>query len=136
MCFDTRPQSDEAIAAYRKFLTGAQLNETPLGGSYRKRASVLQRRMRVLSARIEDYQRRGGEMSLNEPRVKRPEEDIPEEDIPEEDIKDGRLDAMTRELGFIDATMSSNLRVKSTLNRRGQAGAHSRFPSNELQPRC
>jgi hypothetical protein len=43
MCFDTRPQSDEAIAAYRKFLTGAQLNETPLGGSYRKSASVLRR---------------------------------------------------------------------------------------------
>jgi hypothetical protein len=126
MCFDTRPQSDEAIAAYRKFLTGAQLNETPLGGSYRKSASVLRRRMRVRSARIEDYQRRGGEMSLNEPRVKRSEEDI----------EDGRLDAMTRELGFIDATMSSNLRVKSTLNRRGQAGAHSRFPSNELQLRC
>lgn len=62
-------------------------------------------------------------MSLNDPRVKRPEEDM----------KDGRLDAMTNELDFIDATMSSNLRVKSTLNRRGQVGAHSRFPSNELQ---
>lgn len=49
-------------------------------------------------------------MSLNERRVKRPEEDM----------RDGRLDAMTNELDFIDATMSSNLRVKSTLNRRGR----------------
>lgn len=47
MFVDTGPQSDEAIAACRKFLTGVHLNETPCVGSYRKSASVLQRPMRV-----------------------------------------------------------------------------------------
>ena len=97
--FRRATESDEAAAAYRKFLRGARLDEVPLAQSYRGRNSVLQGLMRALPGRIESYRRAGGDLRLIQPQIKRLEENM----------KDGRLDAMKQELDLIEATIDSKV---------------------------
>ena len=101
--FRRATEGDEAIAAYRKFLSGVRLDETPLAQSYRSPQSALQSRMRALPGRIESYRRAGGDLRLIQPRIEQLEADM----------KDGRLDAMTRELDLIDATINAKVQAKS-----------------------
>ena len=88
-------ESNQALAAYRKFLHGARLEEKPLAQSYRGEVSILQSRMRALPERLESYRRAGGDPQLIQPLVQRLEEDM----------KTGRFDAMKQELDLIDATI-------------------------------
>jgi hypothetical protein len=104
--FRRATESEQALAAYRKFLRGVRLNEKPLAQSYRSGPSVLQTRMRALPGRIESYQRAGGDLSLIEPHVKQLEQDM----------TDGRFDAMTRELDLIEATINSSAGSQSQLD--------------------
>ena len=102
--FRRATESEEALAAYRKFLRGERLDEKPLDQSYRSGRSFLQKLMRALPARIESYLRAGGDPRLIQPQVKRLEENM----------KEGRLDAMKQELDRIEATIASKIEGKST----------------------
>jgi len=102
--FRRATESEEAVAAYRKFLRGTPLDETPLAQSYSGGPSILQNRMRALPGRIENYRRAGGDPRLIQPQIKRLEENM----------KDGRLDAMRQELDLIDATIDSKIGGKPT----------------------
>ncbi|MGH6842584.1 MAG: hypothetical protein ACREDV_10915 [Methylocella sp.] len=95
--FRRAAESDEAVAAYRKFLRGARLDEAPLAQSYRGRDTVLQSRMRALPGRIENYRRAGGDLRQIQQRTKQLMQNM----------KEGRLDAMKQELDFIEATIDS-----------------------------
>lgn len=97
--FRRATEGDEAVAAYRKFLRGAHLDEAPLAQSYRRSDSVLQTRMRALPGRIESYRRAGGDLRLIQPQIKRLTENM----------QDGRFDAMTQELDLIEATIDSKV---------------------------
>ncbi len=103
--FRRATEGDEALAAYRKFLRGARLDETPLAQSYRGGRSILQSLMRALPARIESYLNAGGDPRVIQPRVKRLEENM----------KDGRLDAMKQELDVIEATIDAKLGGQSNV---------------------
>ena len=101
--FRRATEGRDAAAAYRKFLQGARLEETPLAQSYRDDRSVLQKLMRALQGRIESYIRAGGDTRLIQPRINRLEQDM----------RDGRLDAMKQELDQIEATIDSKLGTAS-----------------------
>jgi len=115
--FRRATEGDESVAAYRKFLRGIRLEETPLAQSYRGGRSVLQSLMRALPARIESYLHAGGDPRVIQPRVKRLEENM----------KDGRLDAMKQELDVIEATIDAKLEGKPN------AGAPTGFDTAALQ---
>lgn len=105
--FRRAAESDEAVAAYRKFLRGARLDETPLAQSYRRSDTVLQTRMRALPGRIENYRRAGGDLGLLQPRTK----------LLMQNLKEGRLDAMQQDLDFIEATIDSKVGGISNVGR-------------------
>jgi hypothetical protein len=115
--FRRATESDEAAAAYRKFLRGARLNETPLAQSYRRSPTVLQSHFRALPGRIESYLRAGGDPRLIQPQVKQLEEYM----------KDGRLDATKQLLDQIVAIIDSKVEGKS------DAGASKTFDVAALQ---
>ena len=100
--FRRATESDEAIAAYRKFLRGARLEEKPLADSYRNRLSTLQKLMRALPALIEKYLHLGGDPQVIQSQVK----------VLEEDMKGGRGDAMRKQLDLIEATINSKVEDK------------------------
>jgi len=93
--FRRATENDEALAAYRKFLEGAPLDEKPLAESYQSGPSLLQRRLRALQGLIERFRRSGGDLYLIQPHMQQLEEDM----------KEGRLDAVSRELDVIEATI-------------------------------
>lgn len=97
--FRRATEADESMAAYRKFLRGARLDEKPLAQSYRVGPSALQRRLRALPDRIESYRRAGGDPRLIQPQIKRLEEAV----------QDGRFDAMQQELDLIEAAIDLKL---------------------------
>lgn len=97
--FRRATEGDEAVEAYRKFLRGDRLDETPLAQSYRRSDSVLQTLMRALPGRIESYRSAGGDLRLIQPQIKRLEENM----------HDGRFDAMKQELDSIEATIDSKV---------------------------
>jgi hypothetical protein len=101
--FRRATESDEAVAAYRKFLRGARLDETPLAQSYLRSNSVLQSRMRALPGRIESYRQAGGDLRLIQPQIKQLTQNM----------KEGRFDAMKQELDLIEATINSKVGGKS-----------------------
>ncbi len=107
--FRRATESDEAVAAYRKFLRGARLNETPLTQSYQRRPNVLQSHMRALPGRIESYLRAGGDPHLIQPQVKQLEEYM----------KDGRLDAMKQLLDQIETIVDSKVEGKPDAASKG-----------------
>ena len=115
--FRRATEGDEAVAAYRKFLRGARLDETPLAQAYHRNQSILQKLMRALPARIESYLHAGGDPGLIKPQVKRLEENV----------KDGHLDAIKQELDLIEATIDSAVRNKSDV------GATTGFDVGALQ---
>lgn len=88
-----------SIAAYRKFLRGARLEETPLERSYRSSPSLLQRLLRALPGRIRSYRDAGGDLSLIEPKIKRLDAKI----------KDGRVDLIEQELDLIEAIINGKV---------------------------
>ncbi|MGQ0445921.1 MAG: hypothetical protein ACT4O2_12555 [Beijerinckiaceae bacterium] len=100
-------ESDEAVAAYRKFLRGARLDEAPLAQSYRARDTELQSRMRALPGRIENYRRAGGDLGLLQPRTKQLMQNL----------REGRLDAMKGDLDLIEATIDSKVGGNSNVGR-------------------
>jgi hypothetical protein len=96
--FRRATEGDEAIAAYRKFLRGVRLEETPLAvQSASSDVSSLQARMHSLPGRIQSYQSAGGDMSLVMPRVEKLQEDM----------KSGQLDAMKQELDQVEAIIDA-----------------------------
>jgi hypothetical protein len=97
--FRRATEGEDAVAAYRKFLRGARLEERPLAESYRAARSGLQGRMRALHGLIENYVHSGGDLGLIQPRLKRLEENM----------RDGLLDAMKRELDQIEAMIRSKI---------------------------
>jgi hypothetical protein len=102
MVFRRATESDQALAAYRKFLRGARLEEKPLAESYRTGPSALQTRMHALPGRIESFQRAGGDPRLLQPQIKQLEQDM----------RDGRFEAMTNELDLIEATIDAKVGAK------------------------
>jgi hypothetical protein len=100
--FRRATESDEAVAAYRKFLRGARLEEKPLAESYHDRLSTLQKLLRALPALIEKYLHLGGDPQVIQSQVK----------VLEEDMKGGRVDAMKQQLDLIEATINSKVGSK------------------------
>jgi hypothetical protein len=100
--FRRATESDEAVAAYQKFLRGARLEEKPLAESYHDRLSTLQKLMRALPALIEKYLHLGGDPQVIKSQVK----------VLEEDMKGGRVDAMKQQLDLIEATINSKVGSK------------------------
>jgi len=97
--FRRAAEGAESIAAYRKFLSGAHLEEKPLGQSYHSDLSVLQRLIRALPARIQNYVRAGGSENVIRPKVAELEQNM----------KDGRLDALKRNLNQIEADIDAQV---------------------------
>jgi hypothetical protein len=97
--FRRSAESPSSIAAYRKFLSGARLEEKPLAQSYHSDVSVLQRLMRALPARIDSYLRAGGDRSFIQPKLAELQQNM----------KDGRFDAMKRDLDQIEAAIDAEV---------------------------
>ena len=97
--FRQAAESAEAVAAYRKFLRGETLQETPLAQLAREDPSSLAARVRALPARIASYQRAGGDLSAIQPRVKRLEEAV----------RDGRNAAIEEALDQIDVMLEEGV---------------------------
>ncbi len=107
--FRRATEGDEAIVAYRKFLSGVRLEEKPLAQSYRDNRSLLQRLMHALPGRIADYRDAGGDPRVIQPRVIRLEDDM----------KNGRLDAMQQELDAIETIIDSKVNANVNVNAAG-----------------
>lgn len=97
--FRRAAEGPELLAAYRKFLSGARLAEKPLEQSYQSDLSVLQRLVRALPARIRSYIRAGGSEKDIRPKVAELEQNM----------KEGRLDALKRNLDQIEATVDAQI---------------------------
>jgi len=103
--FRRATEGDEAIAAYRKFLSGDRLDEKPLSDSKTSDSQTeLQNRLRALPARIDAYQKSGGNMSRIQPRVAKIEGYI----------KSGRYDDLESELDSIDNILGSSSKAPVT----------------------
>ncbi|MGD9614984.1 MAG: hypothetical protein AB7H90_03175 [Alphaproteobacteria bacterium] len=98
--FRRATESPEALAAYRKFLRGELLSETPLVEAYRDDRSALQKRMQALPALIENFLRGGGDPRLIQSRVQQLEENM----------RQGRLDAMRQDLDTIEPILNRGVR--------------------------
>jgi hypothetical protein len=99
--FRRAAEGAESISAYRKFLSGAHLEEKPLDQSYHSDVSVLQGLIRALPARIQNYVRAGGSESVIRPKVAELEQNM----------KDGRLDALKRNLNQIEADIDAQVAI-------------------------
>jgi hypothetical protein len=97
--FRRATERPEAIAAYRKFLLGKQLDERPLDQSYHNNVSILEKLIRALPNRLESFQRGGGNVRAIEPEVAELERNM----------KAGRPDAMKRDLDRIEATIDATV---------------------------
>jgi hypothetical protein len=95
--FRRATEGNEAIAAYRKFLSGARLEERPLVQAYRNDLTDLQNRMHALPGRIQAFQQAGGDPHTIQPQVQQLVQDM----------KAGHLDAMKQELDQIEAMINA-----------------------------
>ena len=88
-----------AIDAYRKFLRGASLDESPLDQSSSSEVSRLRRFVRTLPDRIQSYLRAGGKIGVVQPMLSELDRNL----------KAGQFDAIKRDIDQIEATIDAQL---------------------------
>jgi hypothetical protein len=88
-----------AIDAYRKFLRGARLDESPLDQSSSSEVSRLRTFVRTLPDRIQSYLRAGGKMGVVQPMLGELDQNL----------KAGQFDAIKRDMDQIEATIDAQL---------------------------
>ena len=93
-------ENPAAIAAYRKFLRGARLDESPLDQSSSSEVSRLRRFVKTLPERIQGYLRAGGKMGVVQPILGELDQHV----------KAGQFDAIRRDIDQIEATIDAQLR--------------------------
>lgn len=99
--FRRAAENPPAIEAYRKFLRGESLDESPLDQSSSSQVSRLRRFVKTLPDRIQSYIRAGGEMAAIQPMLNEFDRDV----------KAGHFDANRRDMDQIEATIDGQLRV-------------------------
>ena len=88
-----------AIEAYRKFLRGASLDESPLDQSSSSGVSRLKRFVKTLPDRIQSYLRAGGAMGVVQPMLGELDRNV----------KAGHFDAIEHDIDQIEATINAQL---------------------------
>ncbi len=97
--FRRAAESPQSIEAYRKFLRGAPLEETPLSESSSSDLSVLQRLIRALPDRIQSYIRAGGSETFIRPKVAELDKNM----------KEGQLDALKSSVDQIEGDIDAQI---------------------------
>ena len=97
--FRRAAENPAAIEAYRKFLRGESLDESPLDQSSSSQVSQLRRFVKTLPDRIQSYIRAGGEMGAIQPKLNEFDRDV----------KAGHFDATSRDMDQIEATIEAQV---------------------------
>jgi hypothetical protein len=97
--FRVGAENPAAIDAYRKFLRGASLDESPLDQSSSSEVSRLRKFVKTLPDRIQSYIRAGGQMSIVQPMLGNLDHDV----------KAGQFDGIKRDIDQIEATIDAQL---------------------------
>jgi len=97
--FRRAAENPAAIEAYRKFLRGESLDESPLDQSSSSQVSRLRRFVKTLPDRIQSYIRAGGEMGDIQPMLNELDRDL----------KAGHFDAIRRDMDQIEATVEAQV---------------------------
>ncbi len=97
--FRQAAENPAAIDAYRKFLRGANLDESPLDQSSSREVFRLKRFIKTLPDRIQSYLRAGGKMGVVQPMLGELDRNL----------KAGQFDAIKRDIGQIEATINAQL---------------------------
>ena len=97
--FRQAAENPAAIDAYRKFLRGAGLDESPLDQSSSSEVSRLRRFVRTLPDRIQSYLRAGGKMGVIQPMLSEFDRNL----------KAGQFDAIRHDMDQIEATIDAQL---------------------------
>lgn len=97
--FRRAAENPAAIEAYRKFLRGESLEESPLDQSSSSQVSRLRRFVATLPDRIQSYLRAGGQMGVVKPMM----------GALDQHIKAGQFDAIKRDMDQIEATIDAQL---------------------------
>ena len=92
-------ENPAAIDAYRKFLRGANLEESPLDQSSSREVSRLRTFVKTLPDRIQSYLRAGGKMGIIQPMLAELDQNV----------KAGQFDAIKRDIDQIEATINAQL---------------------------
>ena len=92
-------ENPAAIDAYRKFLRGANLEESPLDQSSSREVSRLRTFVKTLPDRIQSYVRAGGKMGIIQPMLAELDQNV----------KAGQFDAIKRDIDQIEATINAQL---------------------------
>ena len=97
--FIFRQGAENPADAYRKFLRGANLEESPLDQSSSREVSRLRTFVKTLPDRIQSYLRAGGKMGIIQPMLAELDQNV----------KAGQFDAIKRDIDQIEATMNAQL---------------------------
>jgi len=97
--FRRAAENPAAIEAYRKFLRGESLDESPLDQSTSREVSRLRSFVNTLPDRIQSYIRAGGEMVAIQPKLNEFDRDV----------KAGHFDATKRDIDQIEATIEAQV---------------------------
>jgi hypothetical protein len=97
--FRQAAENPAAIDAYRKFLRGASLNDSPLDQSSSREVSRLRTFVSTLPDRIQSYLRAGGKMGVLQPMLSEFQQNL----------KAGQFDAIKRDIDQIEATVDAQL---------------------------
>jgi len=92
-------ENPAAIDAYRKFLRGSSLDESPLDQSSSSEVSRLRTFVKTMPDRIQSYLRAGGQMGIVQPMLGELDRDA----------KAGQFDAIKRDMDQIEATIDAQL---------------------------
>ena len=97
--FRRQAENPAAIDAYRKFLRGARLDESPLDQSSSSEVTRLRTFVKTLPERIQSYLRAGGKMAIVQPMLGKLDQNV----------KAGQFDAINRDMDQIEATIDAQL---------------------------
>jgi hypothetical protein len=97
--FRRAAENPAAIEAYRKFLRGESLDESPLDQSSSSQVSQLRKFVKTLPDRIRSYIRAGGEMDALQPKLNEFDRDV----------KAGHFEATSRDMDQIKATIEAQV---------------------------
>jgi hypothetical protein len=98
--FRVGAENPAAIDAYRKFLRGISLDESPLDKSSSSEVFRLRKFVKTLPDRIQSYIRAGGQMGIVQPMLGKLDQDV----------KTGQFDGIKHDMDQIEATIDAQLK--------------------------